>query len=280
MSNLYLSLSNYLNPKFKFNLSLASENLYLMNKESELKKLIKIFNDKDDVYYWYRIKKEFEILKQTAGKKKSLAFLNSEFKNLKFQSPKIYFDLGNIYKSYKEYKKSIEYYNIALERINKESDSYADILYRRGGSYERLKDFEKADKDLLLSLELRPNQPYVLNYLAYSWLERKINIDQSMQMLLKAYEQKKSDPYIIDSVGWAYYLTKDYKSAEKYLKNALLIMPEDPIVNDHYGDVMWKLDMKLQASYYWNAAILSDDADTELIKDINNKLLFGLANSQ
>ena len=280
MSNFYLSLSNYLNPKFKFNLSLASENLYLMNKESELKKLIKIFNDKDDVYYWYRIKKEFEILKQTAGKKKSLAFLNSEFKNLKFQSPKIYFDLGNIYKSFKEYKKSIEYYNIALERINKESDSYADILYRRGGSYERLKDFEKADKDLLLSLELRPNQPYVLNYLAYSWLERKINIDQSMQMLLKAYEQKKSDPYIIDSVGWAYYLTKDYKSAEKYLKNALLIMPEDPIVNDHYGDVMWKLDMKLQASYYWNAAILSDDADTELIKDINNKLLFGLANSQ
>ena len=101
-----------------------------------------------------------------------------------------------------------------------------------------------------------------------------------MQMLLKAYEQKQSDPYIIDSVGWAYYLTEDYDLAEKFLKNALLIMPEDPIVNDHYGDVMWQLDMKLQARYYWNAALSSDEAEEKLIKDINNKLLFGLKNLQ
>ena len=278
MSNFYLNISNYLNPKFKFNLSLASENFYLMNKDIELKKILNNFDDKDGIYYWYKIKKEFEILKETEEKEESLFFLNSKLKSLKFQSPKIYFDLGNIYKSFKDYHKSIEYYNIALNEITKDSKSYADIIYRRGGSYERLKDFEKADNDLLLSLELIPDQPYVLNYLAYSWLERKINIDQSMQMLLKAYEQKKSDPYIIDSVGWAYYLNEDYETAEKYLKNALLIMPEDPIVNDHYGDVMWKLDMKLQAMYYWNAALSSEEAEEKLIKDINNKLLFGLTN--
>ena len=99
-----------------------------------------------------------------------------------------------------------------------------------------------------------------------------------MKMLLKAYEQKQSDPYIIDSVGWAYYLTEDYESAERYLKKALLIMPEDPIVNDHYGDVMWKLDKKLQANYYWNAVLSSDEAGDELKETINNKLLFGLTN--
>ena len=99
-----------------------------------------------------------------------------------------------------------------------------------------------------------------------------------MDMLLKAYQQRQNDPYIIDSVGWAYYLTEDYISAEKYLKNALLIMPEDPIVNDHYGDVLWKLNMKLQASYYWNAALSSDEAEDELKEQINNKLLFGLKN--
>ncbi len=280
MSNFYLGISNYLNPKFKFNLSLKSENFYLMKKDLEMKKILKNFGDKDGIYYWYRIKKEFEILKENEGKEKSLSFLNLKLKNLKFESPKVYFDLGNIYKSFKEYHKSIENYNIALKVIDEDSDSYADILYRRGGSYERLKDFEKADKDLLLSLELNPDQPYVLNYLAYSWLERKIKIDQSMQMLLKAYNQKQSDPYIIDSVGWAYYLTKDYELAEKYLKNALLIMPEDPIVNDHYGDVMWKLDMKLQANYYWNAALSSEEAEEKLIEDINNKLLFGLTNLQ
>ena len=177
------------------------------------------------------------------------------------------------------YNKSIENYNFALEGIGKDSDSYADILYRRGGSHERLKDYKKADKDLLLSLELSPDQPYVLNYLAYSWLERKIKIKQSMEMLLRAYEQKKNDPYIIDSVGWAYYLTEDYISAEKYLKNALLIMPEDPVVNDHYGDVLWRLNMKLQAIYYWNAALSSEEAEDKLKKNINKKLLFGLKHS-
>ena len=279
MSNYYLNISNYLNPKFKFNLSLAIENYYLMNKDVEIKKVLKNFNAKDGIYYWYRIKKEFEILKVIDGKKKSLNFLNSKFENLKIKSPKIYFDLGNIYKLFKEYNKSIENYNFALEKISKDSDSYADILYRRGGSYERLKAYKKADKDLLLSLELSPDQPYVLNYLAYSWLEREIKIKQSMEMLLRAYEQKQNDPYIIDSVGWAYYLTEDYVSAEKYLQNALIIMPEDPVVNDHYGDVLWKLNMKLQATYYWNAALSSEEAEDKLKKDINKKLLFGLINS-
>ena len=244
-----------------------------------VKKVLKQFDDKDSIYYWYRIKKEFDILNKIEGKNSSLKFLNKKIKNLKFKSPKIYFDLGNIYKKFKEYDKSIKSYNLALNGISRDSDSYSDILYRRGGSYERLKDYKKADEDMLLSLKLNPDEPYVLNYLAYSLLERKINIERSMEMLLKAYEQKQNDPYIIDSVGWAYYLNKDYISAEKYLKNALLIMPDDPIVNDHYGDVLWRLNMKLQALYYWNAALSSDEADDKLKKKINKKLLFGLKNS-
>ena len=275
-SNFYINISNYLNPKFKYNLSLASENLYLMNKDKELKKILRNFNDKDGIYYWYSIKKEFEILKEKEGKENSLKFLNSKLNKFKIKSSKVYFDLGNIYKGFKEYNKSIEYFNLALEGISKESESYADILYRRGGSYERMRDFENADKDLLLSLQLNPNQPYVQNYLAYSWLERNIKINQAMEMLLNAYEQRRDDPYIIDSVGWAYYLTEDYVSSEKYLKNALLIMPDDPIVNDHYGDVLWKLNKKLQANYYWRAAMSSDEAEDQLKKDINYKLIFGL----
>ena len=275
-SNFYLNISNYLNPKFKFNLTLASENFYLMDKEKELKKILKNFDDQDEIYYWYSIKKEFEILKKKKGRDDSFKFLNSKIKNLNIKSPKFYFDLGNIYKSFQEYDKSIEYFNLALAKISKKSESYADILYRRGGSYERLKNYKKADKDLLESLELIPDQPYVMNYLAYSWLERKIKINQSMNMLLKAHKQRKDDPYIIDSVGWAYFLIEDYISAEQYLKNALLIMPEDPVVNDHYGDVLWKLSMKLQASYYWKAALLSEEAEDQLKNDINNKLIFGL----
>ena len=279
MSNFYLNIANYFNPKFKFNLSLTVENYFQMNKYEEVKNILKNFDKKDEIYYWYRVKKEFEISNEKQAKGESLSLLTLKTKNLKFKSPKFYFDLGNIYKGFEEYEKSIEKYNLALNGIRQDSDSYADILYRRGGSYERLKNYKNADEDLLLSLELNQDQPYVLNYLAYSWLERKIKIKKSMEMLLRAYKQKQDDPYIIDSVGWAYYLTDDYISAEKYLRKALLIMPDDPIVNDHYGDVLWRLNMKLQASYYWNAALISEDAEDQLKKNISNKLLFGLKNS-
>ena len=89
-----------------------------------------------------------------------------------------------------------------------------------------------------------------MNYLAYSWLERDYKIEEAIKMLEKAYKQENNDPYIIDSIGWAYYLISDYVKAEKLMKRAVELMPDDPIVNDHYGDILWKLDRKLQARYF------------------------------
>ena len=108
-----------------------------------------------------------------------------------------------------------------------------------------------SDKDLLKSLEISPEEPYVLNYLAYSWLERKYKINEAIEMLQRAYKLKKNDPYIIDSVGWGYYLIGDYIRAEKYLVKAVQFMPDDPIVNDHYAEILWKLNRKIQAKYFW-----------------------------
>ena len=184
--------------------------------------------------------------------------------------------MANIYKRSKEYEKAINYYTIVLTMLNKDSKEYADILYKRGGAYERIKDHKNSDKDLLLSLQINPNEPYVLNYLAYSWLERDYKINESMDMLLIAYKQRKNDPYIIDSVGWAYYLTGDYENAEKYILQAVKIMPDDPIVNDHYGDILWKLNRKIQAKYFWKNAYNLEETDQELRKKIIKKLLNGL----
>ena len=131
---------------------------------------------------------------------------------------------------------------------------------------------------MLQSLEINPNDAYVLNYLAYSWLERDYKIDEAMQMLKKAYSIQDADPFIIDSIGWAYYLIDDYLEAEKYLKRAVELMPDDPIVNDHYGDILWKLNRKLQARYFWNNVLGFDDADEDIKKKINDKLLNGLKN--
>ena len=184
--------------------------------------------------------------------------------------------MANIYKSLKKYNRAVEHYSLILSIIGENSSTYADVLYKRGGSYERLNDYENADKDLLKSLDIVPEDPYVMNYLAYSWLERNIKICEAIKMLERAYKQKKNDPYIIDSVGWAYYLIGDYKKAEKFLKEAIQLMPEDPIVNDHYGDILWMLDRKLQARYFWKSVLNLKETEEEMKKKALEKLLNGL----
>ena len=98
-------------------------------------------------------------------------------------------------------------------------------------------------------------------------------------MLEIAYEAKNNDPYIIDSIGWAYYLIDDYIKAEKFLKRAVELMPDDPIVNDHYGDILWKLDRKIQARYFWANVLKMDDTEKDMIEKINIKMIKGLKNS-
>ena len=154
------------------------------------------------------------------------------------------FDLANFYKNSKDYKTAIKYYSEVIENLGDNLDIKSDLLYRRGGSYERIGDYANADKDLIESLSIYPDDAYVLNYLAYSWLERNYKIDEAIKMLEIAYAEKSDDPYIIDSIGWAYYLVDDFIKAEKFLKRAVELMPYDPIVNDHYGDILWKLIKK------------------------------------
>jgi len=277
-SNFYLNISNYLNPKFKFNFSLLAENYYLNEDYITTKKILKNFNKKDEFYYWFRLKKEAQIISKN-NKEKSLNFINSNFKKIKEPSIKMVFDIANLNKNSEKYKKAIQYYDQILLKININSALYSEILYRRGGSYERLGDYKNSDKDLLKSLELNSNNAYVLNYLAYSWLEREYKIDIALQMLEKAYAEKSNDPYIIDSIGWAYYLVEDFTKAEKFLKRAVELMPEDPIVNDHYGDILWKLNRKIQARYFWKSVLDLKETEDQMRKNIDDKLIEGLKNS-
>lgn len=274
-SNFFLNISNYLNPKFYFNLSLLAENYFVNSNFDLAKKVLEKFDEEDEIYNWYKIKKKAQIIAKQKNKNLSLKFVEKKLLEFKNPSTRIIFDMANMYKNYKKYEKAIEYYSIVLSQIEENSEAYADILYRRGGSYERLGQYQKSDSDLLLSLEIIPEDPYVINYLAYSWLERNYKIQEAIQMLERAYEQKKSDPYIIDSIGWGYYLNGDYAKAEKYLKQAIQLMPNDPIVNDHYGDILWKLDRKLQARYFWESVLNFKTTEDDMKKNILKKLLKG-----
>ena len=278
-SNFYLNLSNYLNPKFKFNLSLVAENFYLNNEYDKVKKILKDFDKDDEFYYWFRVKKEAQIIIKEQGYEEGIDFISSKFNNIDDPNLKMVFDIANFYKNSKKYEKAISYYTQIISDLGGDTDIKSDLLYRRGGSYERLGNYEKADKDMLNSLKINPDDAYVLNYLAYSWLERDYKIDEAFQMLEKAYSEKSNDPYIIDSIGWAYYLIDNYVEAEKYLKRAVELMPEDPTVNDHYGDILWKLNRKIQARYFWNNVLNLEDADEDIIKNINIKMIEGISNS-
>ena len=278
-SNFYLNLSSYLNPKFKFNLTLVAENFYLNKEYDKVKTVLKKFDKKDEFYYWFKVKKEAQIIIKKQGYEDGINFISAKFDNIGDKNLKMVFDIANFYKNSKKYKKAIDYYTQIISTLDENSDIKSDILYRRGGSFERLGNYKKADKDLLLSLEINPDDAYVLNYLAYSWLERDYNIDEAFQMLEKAYSLKNNDPYIIDSIGWAYYLIDNYVEAEKYLKRAVELMPDDPIVNDHYGDILWKLNRKIQARYFWKNVLSFEDTDEDIRKNVQLKMIDGVTNS-
>ena len=279
-SNFYLNLSNFLNPKFIFNLSLVAENQYLNKEYKKARKTLKKLDNKNNIFYdWYRIKKEAQIIAKEVGNNESLNFIDLEFKKIVSPNKKILFDMANFYKNFKKYDEAIIYYTQLIEIFDDNSEIKQDLLYRRGGTYERMKEYSKSDKDLQASLKIDPDDAYVLNYLAYSWLERNFKIEEAIKMLETAYELESDDPYIIDSIGWAYYLTNDYKKAEKFLKRAVELMPDDSIVNDHYGDILWKLDRKIQARYFWRNVLKMEDVDEEMLNKINKKIIEGLKNS-
>ena len=276
-SNFYLILSYYLNPKFYPNSALLIEN-YVDNKRYKLaKKELGKITKKNLLFNWFKIKKKASIIEaEEEEEQNALKFVKKNYELLNSANAKIKFDMANILRNFKDYKYSIKIYSDLIEKNNFNNEEFADLYYKRGTCFERMKNYKKADEDFLNSLKLDPNDAYVLNYLGYSWLERSYKINEAMKMLQKAYDLMSNDPYITDSIGWAYFLLKDFKNAKKYLQQAVKLMPYDPIVNDHYGDVLWRLEKKIQARYFWNGALKLDGVDEEMRKKIKNKLVYGL----
>ncbi len=275
-SNFYIILAKYLNPNFTLNSTLLIEN-YMDTKKYKLVKNELSNIEKDNVIYnWFKVKKNASIIQETKNDDSALKFIKKEYRKIQNPSNKILFDMANILRNFQDYEGAIEIYSNLIRYPNYSAEEYADLLYKRGTSYERKKDFLKADEDLIESLKIDPDEPYVLNYLGYSWLERSYKIPEAMNMLKEAYSLRENDPYITDSIGWAYYLIEDFVNAKKYLEKAVKLMPYDPIVNDHYGDVLWRLNKKMQARYFWSGVLKLEDTEEELKKEIEKKLVFGL----
>ena len=276
-SNFYLNIANYLNPKFYFNLTMLVENYYMIDDFEKSKSILNNFQKDDQIYQWYKIKKIAQIISIQKNDNLSIKYIEDNFKKISKPDSKMFYDLANLYRQFKMYNKSIDNYNLILDRFQLDDLSKASILYRRGTSYERLGNYSASDKDLLNSLKLNYDEAYVLNYLAYNWLERNHKIVDAIDMLKKANSLKPDDAFICDSLGWAYYLNGNLFDAEKFILKALELKPNDPVIMDHYGDILWKLGNKLQAKYFWKNAIKFEDSEDIDFKYINKKLLYGLS---
>jgi len=183
--------------------------------------------------------------------------------------------LGNILRGRKQFAECADVYSKGIDTITKPERPNWVIYYFRGICYERSKQWPKAEVDMKKALELFPEQPLVLNYLGYSWVDQGINLDDGMRMIQRAVEQRADDGYIVDSLGWAYYRIGNYEQAVKHLEHAIELKPEDPTINDHLGDVYWKVGRQLEARFQWAHARDLKAEPEELVK-IEEKLKSGL----
>ena len=277
VSNFYLKISNLLNDKFLTNEVLLAENYFYQRKIESTKDLYKSIKLIGPIYSWYVSKSLPNVTINEKNLEEIVKNLEEDFLKLKKKNYEHYYELANFYKDNQYFEKSIENYLIVLNDINSEHPWYSKILYRIGTNFERLDDWKNAEKYLMKSIEAEPDQPHVLNYLAYTWIDKGVNLDEGLKMLKKAVELKQNDGYILDSLAWAYYAKEDYVQAQFYLQIALELVPYDPIINDHYADTLWMLNKNIQARYVWKNILKLDDTKKKLKEDINKKLIHGIS---
>jgi tetratricopeptide (TPR) repeat protein len=163
--------------------------------------------------------------------------------------------LGSIMRARKRYDDAIGYYARAIALIPKPEKRHWSYWYSRGTSYERVKKWPLAEADLQRALQLYPDQPMILNYLGYSWVDQNKNLKQGMALIEKAVALKPDDGYIVDSLGWAHYKLGNYKDAVRYLERAVELRPEDPVLNDHLGDSLWRVGREREARFQWEQSL-------------------------
>ena len=183
--------------------------------------------------------------------------------------------LGDILRRKERYEEAAIAYDGAVDLIGEPARQHWVLFYQRGIAFERAKVWEKAEADFRTALELEPDQPLVLNYLGYSWVEQGQNLGEAERMIEKAVEQRPEDGYIVDSLGWVLYRLGDFNRAVEHLERAVELRPVDPVINDHFGDALWMVGRKIEAEFQWKRA-LSFEPEEKEAKRIRRKLEIGL----
>ena len=262
-----------LNPRFEVVRILLGE---ILESQERIKEAIEIYRQVDPAspFSWMarlRIAKGFEELDRSEEAIGELEALGAERSN----RLEPLFRVGNILRSKERFDEAVGAYDRAFARLGAGDTAHWTMYYFRGISLERSSQWERAEQDLLKALELEPEQPYVMNYLAYSWVEQKQNLDEAKQMLVNAVDLRPDDGYIVDSLGWVYYRLGEHEEAVIHLERAVELRPQDPVINDHLGDAYWRVGRHQEARFQWRRALsLAPEAD--LVPTIEAKIEGGL----
>ena len=270
---IYLQLALYLEPTHAMAL-LSLADLYESLKKPDL--AIKIYDRIPSSSPLHRnaeiqIASDLDTLDRTDEAKKRLERLVAEHP----KDTEAIMALGNILRGRKEFAECANVYDKAIANVAVAEKVNWVMFYFRGICYERSKQWPNAEADLKKALELFPDQPLVLNYLGYSWIDQGVNLDEGMKMIRHAVEQRPDDGYIVDSLGWANYRVGNYDEAVKDLERAVELKPDDPTINDHLGDAYWRVGRVLEAHFQWSHAKDLNPEPEDLPK-IEQKLKDGL----
>ncbi len=274
VSILYLRLALYMRPSLDLGAVLLADRLEGLQKYEDA---IVVYRSVERDSPYYRLSGVEIALDEARLGKNDVAI--ADLKALSAADPndiEAWTALGDTYRSTEKYAEASAAYDHAIALLQPSSAEDWPIYFARAVSEEGAKNWNAAEVDLKKALQLAPDEPAVLNYLGYSYVDQNRNIQEALAMLEKAHTLKPSDGYIADSVGWAYFKLGRFADAAKALENAVELVPGDPTINDHLGDAYWHVGRKLDAQFQWNHALAFGPDDTQK-SVIEKKLKDGLA---
>ena len=276
-AQIYMAISQYFNPNndiTKLGMADIFEERLLFNEANEYYDSI---STQSEMYYPAQMKKANNL---STEKRYDEAI--KVLKNLLKRNPdnfQVLFNLGDLLRISNNQPDAIRYYNKAVDSIFYETEKHWPVFYALAVSYDRNNEWNKAEENLQKAMKLSNRNPQVLNYLGYSWLKNETNVDKAISFILEAYEKDPNDGIIIDSLGWAYFKTGDYKNAIIYLEKASELNPQNAIISDHLGDAYWLGGRKNEAVFLWKQALSQKEEQEELNKKtVKSKINNGLKN--
>ena len=265
---IYGQIALYLSPNLDSASYLLGKIFRSINNNERAVKYLKNVKDNSSIFYDAKITYA-EIIYDIEGTEKSFAILNKLHK-LHPENINLSRSIAELFYKSENFDKSIQYYDLIFSKIEKIEFKHWPLFYSSGIALERGKKWERAEKQFLMALKFVPDNPQVLNYLGYSWIDQGININAAMEMIVKAAEQRPSDGYIIDSLGWAFYQIGQYEEAVIKLEKAVELT-SDSIIIDHLGDALFYSGRKIEAVFQWKRALEFEPSE-EMTNKIKEKI--------